>query len=281
MISKEEESYILSRAYVPEHIPKMMSFLSDGEPFLIEQDYLIFLKHDSIILIGYPLDSSKRIEDHERCIKIVIKRFDPSHMYIVSESGSSGFFKQCNKIDEDFYYIIDLEKISLDRGVLKIIQKATKRLTIRIDNQETEMHKRLTQEFLSQKNLKAGIKELYIKLPAYMRNSEGIFYISAYSEDGVLTGYYIVENEAERFSAYMIGCMSKKDYVPYTSDYLMYELINISREMGKKYINLGIGVNEGIRRFKEKWGGVKSLKYEVFEYRGTSSLLSNLFFKKN
>lgn len=51
------------------------------------------------------------------------------------------------------------------------------------------------------------------------------------------------------------------------SDLLFYEMINLAKEHGKGYINLGLGVNEGIRRFKEKWGGVPFLRYEFCEYR--------------
>jgi hypothetical protein len=43
-------------------------------------------------------------------------------------------------------------------------------------------------------------------------------------------------------------------------------MIELTREQGKKEINLGLGVNEGIRRFKEKWGGVPFLNYEECEY---------------
>jgi hypothetical protein len=39
-------------------------------------------------------------------------------------------------------------------------------------------------------------------------------------------------------------------------------MINLSKENSKGYIHLGLGVNEGIRRFKEKWGGVPFLKYD-------------------
>jgi hypothetical protein len=58
----------------------------------------------------------------------------------------------------------------------------------------------------------------------------------------------------------------------------------MAREYGKGYINLGLGVNPGIRRFKEKWGGKPSLPYEFCEYRSgipgmrtmINSLLSRL-----
>jgi hypothetical protein len=44
-------------------------------------------------------------------------------------------------------------------------------------------------------------------------------------------------------------------------------MIALSRESGKQYIHLGLGVNEGIRRFKKKWGGVPTRRYEMREIR--------------
>lgn len=265
MITKEEESYILSRAYVPEHIPKMMSFLSGGEPFLIDNKYVIFQGHNFIIFIGYSLDSLNDSAEIGKYLNMVIKNFKNSNLYILTDGNVSKFFKKCNKIDDDFYYVLDVEKISLEKRLLRIVEKTQKKLSIKIEKETTDKHKKLTEEFLRSKNLPMQIIELYRRLPQYMNFSDKIFYLSAYSEDGMLTGYYIVETEAKNFSAYMIGCISKLHYVPYTSDCLMFELIKISQQMGKKYINLGIGVNDGIRRFKEKWGAVKYLKYNVYE----------------
>jgi hypothetical protein len=52
-------------------------------------------------------------------------------------------------------------------------------------------------------------------------------------------------------------------------------MIQLTREYGKNTIQLGLGVNEGIRRFKEKWGGVSFLNYEFCEYfYGMTGILS-------
>ena len=44
-------------------------------------------------------------------------------------------------------------------------------------------------------------------------------------------------------------------------------MIHLTREQGKSTLHLGLGVNEGIRRFKKKWGGKPFLKYEFCERR--------------
>ncbi len=277
MISEEEKYYMLSNAYVPEHIPDMMSYLSGGEPYLIDDKYLILLLNKCLIFIGYPLKPPKDSEEITYHIEAAIKRFSPSNVLIVVESGSSKFFQRFKKIEEDFYYTIDLKNLSIDRKLMKLLEKIHKRIKIEIERQTTIEHLRLTEEFINSRKLPDNIKELYKRLPGYMKTCKDIFYLSAYNEKGNLTGYYIVESEARNFSAYMIGCISRVNYEPHTSDYLMSELIRISQDMDKKFINLGLGVNEGIRRFKEKWGAIKSLKYEVYEYESYSSKIFNYF----
>ena len=54
MLTPEQETYILTHAYVPEHIVVLMTGLSGGEPFLID-DYFCCCKDDWVIFIGYPL----------------------------------------------------------------------------------------------------------------------------------------------------------------------------------------------------------------------------------
>jgi hypothetical protein len=59
----------------------------------------------------------------------------------------------------------------------------------------------------------------------------------------------------------MFNLRSTKDNVPGASDLLFHEMVNISQSEGKRAINLGLGIHPGIRRFKEKWGGVPFLSY--------------------
>jgi hypothetical protein len=38
-------------------------------------------------------------------------------------------------------------------------------------------------------------------------------------------------------------------------------VVEVSKEEGKKYVNLGLGINRGVTFFKKKWGGVAFLSY--------------------
>ena len=80
-----------------------------------------------------------------------------------------------------------------------------------------------------------------------------------------MSAYYVLELGAETFLTYVVGCHSKVNYVPHASDLLFHKMIEVAKEHQKEYVHLGLGVNEGIARFKKKWGGLPFLKYEFGE----------------
>ena len=78
---------------------------------------------------------------------------------------------------------------------------------------------------------------------------------------GKLAAFNIVDLGAADYAFYLFSFRSGKIKVPGASDLLFHEMVNLAQTEGKKAVNLGLGVNAGIRRFKEKWGGVPFLDY--------------------
>jgi len=65
------------------------------------------------------------------------------------------------------------------------------------------------------------------------------------------------------------------------SDLLLSEIIESARRKGKRYINLGLAINNGVLFFKQKWGGAPFLNHEFMLYEISragiiESLLSRL-----
>ncbi|MDW8034809.1 MAG: hypothetical protein RMI79_07780, partial [Nitrososphaerota archaeon] len=77
MISKDVEKRILSLAYVPEHIPKLMCFLSGGDVEFIDDNYLIFIGQNWLILIAYPLKHQFDLKEVEVYINYSIRQYKP------------------------------------------------------------------------------------------------------------------------------------------------------------------------------------------------------------
>jgi hypothetical protein len=264
MISAEEEKNILFRAYVPEHIVKLMTLVSGGEPFLVDR-YFCCRKGDLVIVVGYPLENDFQVHDFERVLKRIIKAFRPSNVSLVAPVLPVSFRNSCTERNTDYYYTLDLSAASIPPAALRAVKKAAYGAVVERASSLGQDHYELAHEFVDRVDLPARIRELLFKMWDYVGGSDDALVLNARYPGKKLAAFYVVDLSAKDFSTYVIGCHSKKNYVSGASDLLFFELIKVSRELNKAYIHLGLGVNEGIRRFKEKWGGVPSLKYEMCE----------------
>jgi hypothetical protein len=264
MISPEEEEYILARAYVPEHIVSLMALISKGDPFLIE-DHLGFVKDNWLILVGYPLDRRFSTERSEKTIQQTLETFRPEILWFIGPEIPASLLNTCQERETDQYYRLDLEKVKVKASLQRAVDKASQELTIERGHSISREHEALIAELLKREKLPPRVRELYRAMPDYVCHSSTACVLNARDKKGKLCAFYVIELGAKHFSTYVLGTHSKKRYVAHASDLLFFEMIKLSREHMKNTIDLGLGVNQGIRRFKEKWGGVPSLHYEFCE----------------
>ncbi|NWF93060.1 MAG: hypothetical protein HXY46_09085 [Syntrophaceae bacterium] len=274
MITCQEEEYVFTNGYVPEHLVGLMSAVSKGEPFLIE-DHLNFVKDNWAILVGYPLDQHFSIERCEKVVKKVVERFRPEYLWLIAPEIPAPLLDTCRERETDRYYRLDLEQSNPKPSLQRIAEKASKELTVERTRSFSKDHEALIRELLKREKLSSRITALYRAMPEYLSHSQTACVLNARDKKGRLIAFYVLDLGAKKFTTYLLGSHSKKHYVPHASDLLFLKMIELSREHGKNEINLGLGVNEGIRRFKEKWGGAPSLPYEFCEcYYGTTRTLS-------
>ena len=264
MISLTEESEILSLAYVPEHIISLMVLLSKGEPFFFD-DFLCYKKDNWLIFIGYPLKGEARLETIETLLTDTIGKFKPQYVWYIGKEIPPSFGQRCAEKNRDQYYKIDLESFEMKKNLERMVQRAKRDLKLERAFAMTRDHDKLIDEFIKREKPDDWIKALFKSMPAYVSRAKSVMVLNARDQKGNLSAFDILELGAKEFATYVVGCHSKKHYVPQASDLLLFEMINIAKGQGKKSINLGLGVNDGIRRFKEKWGGVPFLDYQFCE----------------
>jgi len=278
-MTHQDEEYVLTAAYVPEHIVSLMVLISKGEPFLIE-NHLIFIKDNWLILVGYSLDGNFFQERCEKILKQAVETFRPEYLWFIGPEIPASLLDSCKEKQTDRYYRLDLEQLKLKSSLQRAADKASKELTVERSHSISKEHETLIAELLKRQKLPPRVRELYRAIPDYVAHSSSSCVLNARDRNGKLCAFYVVELAAKKFSTYVLGSHSKKHYVPHASDLLFLEMIKLTREHGKKIINLGLGVNQGIRRFKEKWGGIPFLSYEFCErfygYTRTVSLIKTL-----
>jgi hypothetical protein len=279
MITAEDEEYILARAYVPEHIINLMVPISKGEPFFAE-DHLTFAKDNWLILVGYPLDGDFSQERSEKILKQAVQKHRPEYLWFIGPEVPASLSHSCKERETDRYYRLDLKQAQPKPSLQRMTDKVSKELIVERGHSISKEHEALIAELLKREKLSPRLRELYLAMPEYTARSSSAWTLNARDKDGRLSAFFVIELGAKNFSAYVLGSHSKKHYVSHASDLLFFEMIKLTREHGKEIVNLGLGVNAGIRRFKEKWGGIPYLNYEFCErhygYTRTVSLIKSL-----
>ena len=264
MLSAQEEAYILDRAYIPEHCIRLMTFVSGGEPLLMD-DFFICRKENWIILIGYPLADNFTRVALEGVITKIKKIFHPEFISLIAPEIPSYLVATCRENQSDAYFTLKTQKPIIRSPVKRNLRKARQNLRVEISTNMQDSHQELMDEFIARTPMPERVQRLLFRMPEFVAAADKAFVLEAWDKANRLSAFYVVDLEAEGFSNYIIGCHSKKNYVVGASDLLCFELINLSLEYEKNTIHLGLGVNAGIRRFKEKWGAKPTRRYEMCE----------------
>jgi hypothetical protein len=264
MLLPAEEEYILKTAKVPEHIPALMAGISRADLFLIDP-FLCLAKDDWLIFVGYPLEGAFSEDSFSPALEKAMAQVHPLHTWFIAPEIPASLTPKTRSRESDFYYRLDLRNPQFGGRLARVVEKAAPELTLSSSRDFSREHILLTEEFLKRQELPARVHQLYLRMKDYLSFSGTSLLLSAWDRESRLSAYYVLELGAEKFLTYVVGCHSKTNYVPHASDFLFQEMIRVARINQKEYIHLGLGVNEGIARFKKKWGGAPFLKYEFGE----------------
>jgi len=264
MISRQQENKILGQAYLPEHIISLMVGISQGEPFLIT-DYVFLTKDDWLIFVGFPLGRDFSSDNFVTALHQTRKKYRPVYTWFIAPEIPESLMPVVSQRESDEYFKLELQGYEIPKGLKQTVAKAAQELIVEESPNFSPQHASLTKEFLARETLPPRVNELFQRLPDYISYSSTSLVLSARDKRGNLSAYFVLESGAAEFLTYVAGCYSKKNYAAHASDLLFYEMINLAQKRKKKFIHLGLGVNQGIRRFKRKWGGIPFFKYESAE----------------
>ena len=255
MLNDQERQWIYRHAYIPEHIPDYVGAVSGAEPFL-HANYLCFLGKNHLFFNGYPLgpdaDPPMRVYD------FFCERFLPKTVALIASSiwlPTEQYEHQAT----DTYYRLDLPLTPIDAAVAYMLRRARRDLQVSHGSFGKE-HKKIVKEFLAGHRFNRRQKYLYQHIPQYLNSSDSVVLFEARRQND-LVAFNIVDLGAADYAFYLFSFRSGKLNVPGASDLLFYEMVKLAHDAGKKAVNLGLGINAGIRRFKEKWGGAPFLDY--------------------
>ena len=255
MLNDREQQWVYRHAYLPEHLPDYVGAVSSAEPFL-HHNYVCFLGKKHLIFNGYPLVPDS--DPPARIYELICERFQPTTVAVIA----SAIWLPAQQYEQqaaDSYYRLDLPLRPIDAAVAYMLRRARRDLQVTYGSFGKE-HKKIIQAFVAGHSFNRQQKYLFKQIPQYLKASDSAVLFEARREKE-LVAFNIVDLGAADYAFYLFSFRSSKINVPGASDLLFFEMVNLAHTKGKKAVNLGLGVNAGIRRFKKKWGGVPFLKY--------------------
>ena len=259
---------ILEKATVPEHSVAFMAAMSGGEAFLVGP-YIFVAAEDWLLAVGYPLENSYTPKGFEQALAEALRRAAAQDCWAICPELPERLKAQCS--DKDRYYLLTLDG-AIPGRLGRLAERAATALTVEEGITFTPAHRRLWAEFTGRVALPPNVRELYARTESVLQRSPGLSLLNAWDRDGHLAACLLLDSAPRRFTSYLLGAHSRIHFTPHASDLLFREMIRIARGNGKEFLHLGLGVNDGIRRFKAKWGGVPGLPYEMARWREREGL---------
>lgn len=257
MITDSERATILEHAHVPEHLPHYVTAISGAEPFLID-DFVLHLSGTQLIFVGYPLHGNFDEEKMLTALENAKARFEPATVSVIAPTLPSAL-EGCSPSPTDAYFRLDLSRLRIPKKTRNMQTRARREVSVRIGEFGRE-HKKLVKDFIRARQLEEGSRFIFQRMHEYTQ-CESALVFEAHNARGKLAAFDIADFAAREYAFYMFNFRSHKHSVPGASDLLLFHVIKRAQAEGKRYLNLGLGIDEGIAFFKKKWGGMPFLDY--------------------
>lgn len=258
MLTPQQIRDVESRAYLPEHIVSYVTAVARAHPHLLE-DYLYYERKDAVVFIGYPLSGEFNREVLKSHTEHLRRAYHPRPIALISPEDIYPPHT-CLARRSDDYYRLDISRFTIKQKVRNMVSRAGRELEVVRGSQLSFEHEQLIREFIASRQLDPFTIKIFQNIPNYVSSSNTVAVVSAWRGER-LAAFDILDTTSDSYSFYMFNFSSRQDYVPGASDLLFNEIVALSREMDKKFISMGLGIHAGVRRFKEKWGGIPFLHH--------------------
>jgi len=274
MIGSDRLDYIEENAYIPEHLIHYVTAVSQSQPFLI-RDCPVYVKKESAILVGYPLKECFDEKQIKKALKEISKQFKVKEIHLISPEISGP-----TAAPSDHYYRLTLPTLSISQKLRNMIHRAEREVSVKKVKIFNEEHRQLVRAFTESHPIGEETRFIFERIPEYLSKGETAWVFEARDEKGSLIAFDIADFSSRHYAFYMFNFSSRGRYVPGASDLLLMEVVKTAIEQGKEYVNLGLGISEGVSFFKKKWKAVAFLPYRFRLYPSVKAESMDALFQK-
>jgi hypothetical protein len=218
-----------------------------------------YVKGGDLVLVGYPVHDPLDAADMAEAVGEALATPGIQRITVIGPARPPQAPARC-AVAQDCYYALPVPPAP-GQKLRNLLRRAHRELTVERGGAWAEEHLALVQRYIDERTLAAGTRHIFRQLPGYLAASAGSLLISARRADGRLAAFAVGEFAA-RHTAFFMLCFRQPELAPPgAADLLLSGLLDEARARGQARMNLGLGVNAGIRSFKRKWGGEPFLPY--------------------
>lgn len=259
LIENIDKNDILTKANVPEHSVPFMESMSGGKAFLV-RSYLFYHADKLLMAIGFPLTGAYKSDDFYKALYEALDYTGAAECFAICPFLPRQLRPFQKELDQ--YYTLSANR-QIPSRLERLAQRAASTLRVEEGTEFTLAHRHLWAEFVGRTPLSANVRRLYEETHKVITPGSNLILLNAWDANNNLVACLLLDLNPRNFISYILGAHSRTHYTPYASDLLFSKMLAIAKREGKEYIHLGLGINDGIRRFKKKWGGAATMSYEM------------------
>ena len=282
MMGPDRLARVSAEAVVPEQVVPYVRAVAGSRPAMIGA-CVGYKSEGSTVLVGYPLhdpkDEGAMADSVEEALRMRGLRRLTVMGPVRPPQAPPGV-----RIAEDAYFSLPLPLPAPGQKLRNLLRRAGRELALHREDRLGEDHSALVQRYLDERRLAPGTRHIFRQLPRYLEASPGSLVLSARLADGRLAAFAVGEFGSLSTAFFLFCFRDSKLAPPGSADLALSGLLDEAQQRGQSRMNLGLGVSEGIRFFKRKWGAEPFLPYVEVTWdpvaQGVFSRLAAIFRRK-
>jgi hypothetical protein len=274
MIGPDRLARVTAAAVVPEQVVGYVRAVAGSTPRMFG-GCVGYPSGTGLVLVGYPLEDPL---DRRAMAAAVDRALQAPGLERITVIGPDRPPQAPQKAEsaEDSYYALPLPPPP-GLKLKNLLRRAQREVQLVHGRRFENDHADLVQRYLDERSLAAGTRQIFRQLASYVETSAGSLIVSARRPDGRLAAFAVGEF-ASLATAFFMFCFRDAGLAPPGSaDLVLSGLLNEALQRGHTRMNLGLGVSDGIRFFKRKWGAEVFLPYVETSWKpGSPGLRSRL-----
>lgn len=265
MIGPDRLARVTAAAVVPEQVVGYVSAVAGLKPRMFGA-CVGYLSGAAVVLVGYPLHDPLDGVAMAAAVDLALRTAGLERITVLGPTRPPQA-PDTGETAEDQYYALPLPGPAAGQKLKSLLRRAGRDVRLVFGRRFENDHAALVQRYLDERPLTAGTRQIFGRLAGYVEASSGSLIVSARRQDGRLAAFSVGEFTALSTAFFMFCFRDPTLAPPGSSDLTLSGLMQEARQRGQARMNLGLGVSDGIRFFKRKWGAEPFLPYVETRWR--------------